>query len=554
MRKRFFLLIIVFLLLLAPVLHGCVHLLDFLPMDFPDITPPPPPPAPVEEPEEEPEEEVIELPPPPPVRRNFTLRYDPSSTLNPILMLNRDNIVLSSLIYESLFVLNNNLEAVPVLCRSWETENYQNFTFELMPDIAMHDGSTLTAADAVYSFRNAMTRGRFASRLYAVIAVEAIDELTFTVTLNATNTRFIYLLDFPIIKANSFNDSTPPGTGPYTMVRNEDEYFGTTSSHLTAFPSHRNAANMPIPTIFLRASGDNELTELFDNGDLSLLWDDPASTFDLRLNRLHEIRYYETTALQFIGFNANTTFLRDPDIRRGISASIERQFIVDEIMPGQFLASPLALSPAFPWYNFEWEISRLTPAQEMSYLFARAGLEDFNNTSYLELDTGRGEFIRFTIDFIVNSENTHKVQAANRIARTLRQAGVDITVRELPWSQFMQALQAGDFDMYYGEIMLGGDFDLSPLLIPGPLNFGSTASTSYRIFIDNFLAARGEREIQFAASLLLDEIRINAPFAPILYKRHVIYTPLGAVSGALPNQSSIFHNFSNWTIYLDMLA
>ena len=527
-------------------MSACSHLLDFLPIDLPEIPPPPPPPPPpVEVVEEEPEPPP---PPPPPVAGRFTLRYDSNSTMNPILMLNRDNIVLSSLIYESLFILDHNLNAVPVLCLTWETEDYQTYIFEIRPDIPMHDGSMLVAEDVAYSIRLAMQRGRFVNRLYAISSVTALDESRVRIVLSAPNTRFINLLDIPIIKSGSINEPSPPGTGPFFPI-GDDEVF----THLAPFLLHRDALDMPISRVYLRESSDNELTELFDSGALSLLWDDPASAFDIRLNRLHETRFYETTALQFIGFNANTPFLRDPDIRRAISVSIERDLIVEEILPGQNLASPLAISPAFPFYNPAWEHSRLTPFQEMSYLFYRAGLQDFNHTSYLERETGFG-YLRFTIDFIVNSENSHKVKAAHRIARTLRHAGVDITVRELPWDQFMDALRRGEFDMYYGEIMLGGDFDLTPLLLPGPLNFGNTASTHFRLYIESFLSARGPREIEVAAALLLDEIRVHAPFAPILYKRHAIYSPLGAISGAHPNQSAIFHNFTGWRIDLYMLG
>jgi peptide/nickel transport system substrate-binding protein len=549
--KKQLIILLSFILITVPFLHGCAHLLDFLPIELPEMQFDPTPP-PVVEPEPEPEEEPVEeVPPPPPRPGRFTLRFDPNSTLNPILTLNRDNIVVSSLIYESLFILDHNLNAIPILSQSWETEDYQEFVFEILPNIVMHDGSILTSADVVYSFRLAMTRGRFANRFNSVISLSVIDELSFSVLLNSPNARFIYLLDFPIIKSDTSDTEEyeiPPGTGPFTISANLFQ------PRLNRFAMHRNAENMPIPEIHLRTITDSELTDFFDSGGLSLLWDDPASTFDLRLNRHHETRFFETTALQFIGFNANTSFFRDADIRRAVSASIERQLIVDEIMPGQFLAAPLAFSPAVPWYNFDWEFSHLTPAQEMSYLFNRAGLEDFNNTSFLELSTGMGDYIRFTIDFIVNSDNTHKVQAAHRIARTLRQAGADITVRELPWDQFVDALQTGDFDMYYGEIMLGGDFNLSPLLLPGPLNFGGTASTIYIPLIEAFLAASTPEDLEQAASLLLDEIRINAPFAPILYKRHAIYTPLGAISGAQPNQSAIFHNFIEWTIDLYMLT
>ena len=548
MTKRHLIVFIALAAFILPILNGC----EFLGMI------PPVQQSPVSEPQApeidspEPEEPIQPYPSPPPAQTapppgRFTLRYDDGSTLNPLLTFNRDNILLASLLYESLFVLDNSFNPVPVLCDSWETEGNVRFTFTIKENIPMNDGTMLTASDVVYSFRQAMTRGRYANRFDSVLRLEVEDELVFRVELNAPNSRFVNLLDFPIIKNGSIDSHIPPGTGLFTFA---DE--GAT--RLLRFNAHRNVSAMPLSTIYLRTSGDNELTQMFDDGLISLLWDDPGDTFDIRLNRLHETRYYDTTALQFIGFNTASLIFRDPDIRRAISSSIERQYIVDNIMPGQSLPAPLALSPAFPWYDYDWEDNPLDPFQEMYLLFKRAGLEDFDDDSYLEFSDGYGGYVRFSVDFIVNSENAYKVQAAYRIARTLRLAGLDISVRELPWDHFINALESGNFDMYYGEAVLGGDFDLSPLLLPGPLNYGWTANTGYRPLIEDFLAARGASEIRYASQILCERIRQNAPFAPILYKRYAIYTPLGAIQGADPSQSAIFRNFPEWTINLSMLT
>ena len=538
---RRYLILISLALLVVFALQGC-----FLIGDLPT-------PSPVAEnaPEDEyPELDDPPLPPPaqPPEPGRFALRYDPSTTLNPLLTLNRDNIILSTLMYESLFALDTSLNAVHELCADYSSEDFLHWTFEILPDIAMSDGTTLTATDVVYSFRQAITRGRFESRFNSVTSLEVIDELSFSVLLNSPNSRFINLLDFPIIKTETMDMRVPPGTGSYIF---SDEGG---SVRLNRFRRHRDYGDMPVSVIHLVACADNELTELFDSGEISLLWDDPASTYDIRLNRLHEMRFYDTTSLQFIGFNANNIVLRDRDVRRGISSSIERQFIVDEIMPGQSIASPLAISPAFFLYDPEWEARAITPFQEMSILFERARLSDSDNDSLLELYDGLGGYIKFSIDFIVNTENTHKVQAAHRISNTLRLAGINITVRELPWDRFLEALEEGEFDMYYGEIMLGGDFDLSPLLLPGPLDYGETADSGYRLLIEDFLAAKSPDDIQRATQILCEQIKIFAPFAPILYKKHAIYTPLGATIGAEPSQSSIFRNFKDWTINLTMLT
>ena len=520
------------------MMQGC--LFDAVPEDTPPAT---------EEPQIQGEPPTVTIATrPPPTRGRFTLRYDPNSTLNPITGLNSDNILLSSLMYESLFVLDENLGLEPLLCESWVREDEYTYILEIKPDIAMSDGSFLTAEDVTYSLRQAMINGLYVNRLRIISNVTTIDDLTVRIELNSQNSRFLRLLDVPIIKNGSIDSRVPPGTGPYVFV-------GDQFMRLDSFPRHRDFSQLPVMIIYLRECENNEMAELFDDGELALLWDDPSDSFVIRLNRLHEKLYYETTALQFIGFNMRSAPLRDPDVRRAISFSIDRQHIIEYIMPRQALAAPLALSPAYGLYDTAWESVVSDPLREMAALLYRAGLDDHNFDSFLEYPDGYGGFIEFSIDFIVNNENTFKVQVANLIAETLRLTGLNIAVRELPPDRFITALQTGDFDMYYGEVVLSADFDLSPLLLPGSrLDYGGTGDYEYEQYITDFLCAQTEAGEKDTAKQLCDVILRYAPFVPIVYKRYVIYTPVAAITGTSPSQSGVFRNMKDWTIDFSMLS
>ncbi|MCL2080198.1 MAG: ABC transporter substrate-binding protein [Oscillospiraceae bacterium] len=539
--------LIFFILIFCLLLQGCW--LSNMPVYVPPSVPTPPilddPPL------------IIEQTPTaaPSARGMFIIRYEPANTLNPILALNRDNISITSLMYESLFVLDENLTAAPLLCESWESEDNITFIFTIFPDIAMHNGDTLTASDVAYSIRQARQRGRHRNKLRSVASVNVVDDLTLTITLDAPNARFIRLLDTPIIKADTMDDPIPPGTGPFTFP-NPD------SLRLARFSGHRNYLNMPLPTVYLRVASDSDITELFDQGGLSLLWDDPTSAIDIRINRDHEPRYYNTTSLHFLGFNSSSMPLWNPDVRRAIGCAIERQYIVENIMnvprPNQTVAANVAISPVFDMYDANWE-PRTDPLSEMAALLDRAGVDDYDQDGLLELYDG-WLGTKFTLNFIVNIENTHKVAAAEHIADSLRQVGFNIDLRLMPWDDFMRALRDGKFDLYYGEVQLGADFDFSPLLIPDTivagdsLNYGGTANNSYRSYVQNFLAAETWDEVNIAGKELCDEIRMNAPFIPILYKRHAIYSPIGVISGAKPSESGVFNNFQDWTIDLHSLT
>ncbi|MCL2221318.1 MAG: ABC transporter substrate-binding protein [Oscillospiraceae bacterium] len=545
MKKRLILVILI-LLLIAIFVSGC-----WLPI-MPEFNPPPLPELPVFELPDPIEQEPALAVAAPGSPGQFTLRYEPELTMNPILTLNRDNISLSSLLYENLFVLDENLIEVPLLVREWYSEDNETFTLHIHPDILMHDGELLTAADVTYSINQARQRGRHVNKLRTISSVSSDGELTVTITISAPNARFVRLLDIPVIRSGTIDERIPPGSGPFIFPHPE-------AMRLIRFRQHRYYEQMPLSTIHLRQCSDGELTGLFDEGFLSLLWDDPTGAFDIRINRMHEPRYFETTSLQFLGFNASSPVLRDSDVRRAIGSSINRQYIVENIMniprAGQTVASPLAISPMFDMYDPDWEPLQ-DPIHEMSALIDRAGLLDYNYDGFFEMPDGFGGFTPFTLDLIVNVENSHKIAAAEKIAEDLRLFGIDVNVRTLPWAAFIDALAEGNFDIYYGEVQLGADFDLSPLLLPGDnsVNFGGTASTMYASKIQNFLAASTQEEMSTAGRLLVDEIRFNAPFVPILYKRHAIYTPTGVVTGATPSQSGVFHNFHNWSIDLIMLA
>ena len=63
-------------------------------------------------------------------------------------------------------------------------------------------------------------------------------------------------------------------------------------------------------------------------------------------------------------------------------------------------------------------------------------------------------------------------------------------VRELSWDNYQDALKGGKYDMYYGEVALPADFDLSALLkAGGSLNYGGITTGTYADVINAYLAA-----------------------------------------------------------------
>ncbi len=289
----------------------------------------------------------------------------------------------------------------------------------------------------------------------------------------------------------------------------------------------------------------------FSSQAVDLFWDDPADSSEINILSDHEVRYYRTNILQFIGFNTRNKVLSDPAMRRALGLAVDRDEIVDTIYTNHAEAAQLIFNPEYPLYDESWEVEVTDPLAEISAIFRNLGLEDANSDGYLEYLNENQEHTPFTLYFIVNEENDYKVAAAEEIALSMQTIGIDVQIKQLSWDAYQTVLQSGNFDMYYGDVCLPADYDLSLLLGPGgAIDYGHAANESYAYYIDAFLAATDESAAKTAAGQLCAYAYEDAPIIPVLFRQYAVHTNRNTVSGLAPTQASIFYNFADWKISL----
>lgn len=122
---------------------------------------------------------------------------------------------ISSLLYEGMFRLNPQLEPEACLCESYTTDaTGAVYTFTLRAGVTFSDGSALTAADVKATLDRARTSERYRQRLSGISSISASGN-TVTITLHSPNTGLPALLDIPIVKSGTHQNTAPIGTGPY---------------------------------------------------------------------------------------------------------------------------------------------------------------------------------------------------------------------------------------------------------------------------------------------------------------------------------------------------
>lgn len=472
--------------------------------------------------------------------RVFSLNCVSDSSFNPYRTTSAWNKVVAMLVYENLVEQDRAFEAQPNLISAWETEDGLSWTFTVDSTRTFHDGGTMTAADAAYSLEQAMGYGsQYETRFRFVRDVYTLDNERFVVNLSQQNMRFYELMDIPCIEYGTGYADRPPGTGPYT--------FSSSGRYLRLDTGHPLADEMPLSTIYLKEYGSAvDILQAFEDSYIDLVINDPNGISSLGYSSSNIIKYIDTSSLHYIGYNVSSGLFSQGMIRSAMTYGIDRASIVSEVMQGAAAAAVFPVSPQSALYPESL-------AKSFSYTESgfRTALENLGATD-LDLD-GTLEFYgrRYTVDFIVCSDSGVKVSIARAITSSLRGFGFDVNLRELSYDDYVSELKKGNFDMYYAEVRLCGDWDLSYLLESGAaLNYGNVRDATLDGYIRDFLASPADQQAE-KMEQLCRYIGQSAPITPICFEKTEVLYHRGVLSGLDPTQDNVFHNMQEWTVELN---
>ena len=479
----------------------------------------------------------------------FSLNYDSTQSLNPYATDNMSNILISQLVCLNVFDLDENYNLTSRVLESWEvSSNGAYWTFKVKSGIPMHDGSTLTAYDVAYSISLARRTSRYSGRFSCMYGASASDDTTFHISTNKPNQLLPYLLTVPVIKDGAASQTRPVSCGPYMYVEGAD--------YVEAFAAYGEA--MPVDRIYFKEYTEPEsIITAFEDGYLDLTVNDTSSAANLGYGGNNEIRYYTTTNMHYIGVNMESEMLANPNLRYALALAVDREHAARDIMGGGAVASSLPISPLSPLYDDSVASVLDYNMQLCRQTLANSGMSDMDGDGMLE-------YVSYSVmhdaelTIIVCGESADKGDVCNKLAEDLASVGVRLNVREFSWADYLSALYGDDldgdgepdvkFDLYYAEVKLGADFDLSALLTEnGAVNFGGVADENYATYINNFLAA-GSLERGNACAEMLRYIATNSPIIPVCFERQEVITHRNVVTGIEVTSSNIFYNIADWTI------
>lgn len=413
-----------------------------------------------------------------------------ASTLIPMLASDSASHEYAGNIFDGLVAYDKTLSTLePRLAESWDVEDGgQRITFHLRRDVRWTDGKPFTARDVEFAFhliRDPATLTSYAEDYKQVQSFEVIDDHTFRVVYDKpfapalASWGSMVVLPRHLLEGKNINESDfgqkPVGLGShkfeswerntrFTLRANRDYYRGRPWIERVVY---RVIPDQSTQFLELKSGGIDMmgLTPL----QFRRQTDGPVFARDFRKYR------YVSNAYTYMGYNLDDPRFADVRVRRAFAHAIDKQEIVDAVLFGLGRTTEGPYRPGTGWVNEKLPPWRFDPALAKQ-LLAEAGWADTDGDGILDKD---GQPFSFRI--LTNQGNDQRLKTATIIQKRLRDVGVDVSVRVLEWSAFIN-----DFidKRRFEVIVLGWSLSLDP----DQYDIWHSSKTGYKQF--NFVGYR----------------------------------------------------------------
>ena len=511
----------------------------------------------------------------------FSLNVSRKYSFNPLIATNHSNQLICSLVYENVVEVDNNFEVIPGIATEWEcNDSATSWLLTIDNTRTFHDGTPVTARDVRYSIDRAVSSDRFLGRFstYQGAAQDGEDKLY--ITLGVGDTQFIKLLNIPVIKYGTYDEKYPTGSGPYTFSFEEipeetDEEGNVTKEasqklvSLVGFEGHRDYETLPVDTVYLKEYTEAEdIINAFEDSYIDVVINDPSSYTNLGYASTNEIHTYATTNMHYVCFNQETRLGAMSGFRYAMQYAFNRAYL-ETLLNGNAVASAIPMYPTCAEFPSDLNSALSYNLERCKIILENNGIRDYDEDGFMEIMNGNDEDL--VINFILCSDSSAKAGVVNRFAADMLTIGIKVNVQELTWTDYYNALtdyenltkeqlededfKEIEFDMYYAEVKLRNNFDITQLLQErgdnnkgSCINYSHSFGNGYETYLYNYLAS-GDSSRKNNYRAFAEYVLTNAAHLVVIgFEKQQIISHRQAIRGIDANMGNPLYNFAHWTI------
>ncbi len=455
---------------------------------------------------------------PAPDTSSFKLSYSKSDSLNPFETTTLNNQVVENLVFESLFIMDENWEILPQLATGYQYKNAKTLVVKLRDGVKFSNGSAMTAENVVYSFEEAKKSPRWETALSVFKSAKANSSGEVIFTLKEPNPSAHKLLTFAISKKGKTKKGFAIGCGRYKYTEGDGTvYLKLNENYYDEFKPHFTVIQL------VNITSEESIENAVNIGNISYTFRDMSSGSKNKIQCSKKPVLLNN--LVYIGINSNSGITSNEFIRRAISLAIDRDTLVKSAYRGY-------AKPALSVFNPSCSLGKQTE------IFSSTADTDAARQAIEKSGLSKEEL---KID-ILTSSTEGKNAAANILKRQLEAVGFKVTINKENPSTYINRINSGSFTVYVGETKLTNDMSLNSFFDKkGTTSAGidfeknSTAS-SYKGYV------KGDNEL---GKFILDFSQ-ELPFIPLLYRQGMIcysHSLHGDMQGYTDNY---FLNIEDW--------
>ncbi len=453
----------------------------------------------------------------------------PPDTLNPLATQYSSVRDFLYLVYESLFVVEEDLSAKGVLASGYTaSEGNTVYTVDIAEGIKFHSGAPLPAADVTATFEYIQKYPSVYAENLADVASYRAKGNSVVITLKTPKADFVNNLDFPILPkgltgadfAEANENFTPNGTGRYRYLKT-NRYK---SVELEKNPDWRGADRVYIPSVAVRYLKDNDsMLYAFNSGETDLITTDRGRWGEFSYTG--NMRTFEVTGTKYVymGLNTRSSAFADSELRDALNTVIDKDVLIDGAL---FSHAEPARSPITPKAYFAGEKTVKTAKKTVEE--KKSFLKQKNLSFYL----------------MYNEESSRKKEIAELIKTQLAECGTDVVLSAVDFQTYCDRVASGNYQAYIGEVEIGADSDLGFMFNRAPVTVTSEdgeteqnvpsepsgtalsdfSSSELDSAIANLNAAADKNSRSVAYKNLADYFAANLPQIPLLHMNDAMFS------------------------------
>ena len=323
-------------------------------------------------------------------------------------------------VFEGLVKPDENGNLIPAVASAYTiAPTGDAFTFTLRDGVKFHNGSTVTAADVVYSIERVCGKGSdkpLIAAFSAVQSVEATDDKTVVIKTAEPYLEFLSYLTAAVIPAGSDPADGLIGTGPFKFVSRKAQenivlerfadYWGT--------PAHLDKVTFKI------IENANVLVTSLKSGAIDLCAH-LTSTQAKELGKDFTVAEGSMNLVQAMYLNNAYGPLADVRVRQALCWAVDRQKVLDLVNDGMGSVLGSSMYPAFGKYYNDLSGYYTQDVEKAKALLKEAGYEN-------------------GFDLVITAPGNYQihVDTAQIIAEQLKAIGVNCTIQTVEWSAWLE--------------------------------------------------------------------------------------------------------------------